>query len=283
VQDAVVPKGFRQLGAPFTPNPFVLDRQDEVRWLKPPGFRMYRDTDLPKGWQWLAPSAYGMRDYRKMAIPWMMRDAKTLRLYAPPVGSTWSLELPDWMVQSAGDHPREVFVTAKPSASPVGEYRVFKIGVDIGTTPRQWIVGRLLEVTWHVRWFKWFRNDHNAFADTAGWAALFAGPALKEEDLPDLPEVPGNKAPEPGLPADHFALVGTTQIRLDAGLYQFDTVSDDGIQVLVDGKTVVDNWTHHGATSDSGRLALGGGVHRIEVHYCQEDGGAALRVRWTKL
>lgn len=255
----------------------------EIRALRPPGFRMYRDTDLPKGWQWFAASEYGMRDYRQMTVPWMMKDARTLRLYTPKPGVPWTMGLPDWMVETRGDAPRELYVTAKPSAEPVGGYRSFRIQVTRANGLSEWIVGRLLDLKWHVRWFRWFRNDHSAYTDSAAWAALFAGPAVREDDLPDLPKIRGYVSPIPELPADHFALVGSTKVRLDGGRYRFDTISDDGIEVLVDGRVVVDNWTHHGATADSGQVDLVPGTHSIEVHYCQEDGDAALSVHWTKI
>jgi len=255
---------------------------DEIQKLKPAGFRMYRNTDQPKGWQWLAATAYGMRDYRNMIVPWMMKDDRTLRIYTPKPGVDWRLDLPDWMVKSKAEYRREIYVTAKPSKEPYGQYRDFKIKATVGAKT-QWITGHVLDLMWHVRWFKWFRNDHDAYTDTAGWAALFAGPALREEDLAALPQIPGYASPEPGLPADHFALLGTTKVKLAAGRYRFDTISDDGIQVLVDGKMVVNNWTHHGGTADSGEVDLAAGVHAIEVHYCQEDGGAALSVHWIHL
>jgi parallel beta-helix repeat protein len=263
--------------------PYRLETMEEIRALRPDGFHMLRDSDLPKGWQWLEPTAYGMCDFRRMAIPWTMKDAKTLRLYLPPRGMSWRLFLPDWMVSAKGEHPRELLVTAKPNPKPYGEVRPFKFQVTGGRGTSQWISGHLLDLTWHIRWYKWFQNDHNAYDMAEQWKALFAGPALKEEDLPDLPEITGYQSPEPGLPRDHFALVGTTKIKLGDGIYRFDTISDDGIQVLLDGKMVVNNWTHHGATGDSGQISVTGGVHEIEVHYCQEDGGAALSVHWTKL
>ena len=300
VREAPIPAGFHPLSAGGGRNRALLTPGTlaEVRKLKPAGFTMYRDTDLPKGWQWLAPSAYGMRDYRKMPVPWMMKDDRTVRLYIPsgedmrgarrtrrPEADATrkadvALDLPPWMVESKAENPGEMYLTAKPSKEPYGQYRDFRFKATVGKQV-QWIAGHLLDLMWHVRWFKWFRNDHDAYTDSAGWASLFAGPALREEDLPALPQIPGYAAPEPGLPGDHFALDATSKIKLAAGRYRFDTISDDGIQVLVDGKLVVNNWTHHGGTADTGEIELAAGVHEIEIHYCQEDGGAALSVHWT--
>lgn len=286
IRQATTPPGFRQMkltGGPLQITGYQPTEMAEIQALKPSGFKMYRSTDLPKGWQWLAATEYGMRDYRGMTAPWNMKDARTVRLYVPPPGVAWRMVLPEWMTQMPGENAREVYVTAKPGSRAYGQYRDFKIQLTDGRGKQQWIVGHVLDLKWHIRWFKWFRNDHDAYTDSAAWSALFAGPSLRQEDLPDLPNIPGYRSPEPGLPVDHFALVGATKIKLDAGRYRFDTISDDGIQVLVDGKKVVDNWTHHGATADSGQVDLASGVHDIEVHYCQEDGGAALSLHWTKL
>jgi len=279
VRNAPIPLDFHEVVVDtLTPGDTQVPRLSEILSLKPLGFKMYRDTDLPKGWQWLAASDYGMRDYRNMPVPWDMKDARTLRLFIRP-GYSDRIELTDWMTKSKGDGSNEWLVTPKPSSSTVGSFRAFKLPVTITSNKKEWIVGQLLDLKWHIRWFKWFRNEHTVYKDSAAWKSLFDGPALKEEDLSDLPDIPGYRAPEPGLPSDHFALTGTTKISLAKGNYRFDTVSDDGIQVLVDGRTVIDNWTHHGATSDTGQIALSSGVHGIEVHYCQEDGGAALSVK----
>lgn len=278
---APVPEDFKQ-GSGKGVDEMDVPRKPEIMSLKPKGFHMYRDLDLPKGWQWLTPTAYGMRDYRKMLAPWVMKDARTLRIYVRPK-LVKVVDVPTWMVVYIdGKQPNEWLVSPKPSLNPVGEYRDFKFKVVGKKGDADWIQGRLLDMKWHVRWFNWFRNDHNAFADKAGWETLFAGPAIKEEDLPDLPEIPGNRAPEPGLPIDHFALTATSRVRLQAGQYRFDTISDDGIQVLVDEHMVVNNWTHHGGEQNTGTISLSAGVHQFEVRYCQEDGSAALSVHWTR-
>ncbi len=41
-------------------------------------------------------------------------------------------------------------------------------------------------------------------------------------------------------------------MRLPAGRWRFTTLSDDGVRVMVDGRVVLENWTWHGPTQDSG-------------------------------
>jgi len=282
VQDAPIPTNFQSAAAPAQPIPeYHVSRLKEIMALKPAGWRFYRDTDLPKGIDWLAPTAYGMRDYRGMVVPWMMKDARTLRLLFHPE-KVKSMELPEWLSMKPGATPTERLVVAKPSNKPYGEYRDFAISVVGKDGRRQTISGHVLDLTWHLRWFLWFTQDHNAYKDTAGWDKLFAGPAVREEDVRDLPPV-SYGSPAPGLPSSYYALVATTKIKFEAGTYRFDTVSDDGIQLYVDGKKVIDNWTHHGATGDTGDVKLDAGIHEILFHYCQEDGAAALSVHWTRI
>lgn len=282
VRDAPLPAGFAPLAFTKAPKPYKVPRLAEIMAMKPKGFKLYRDSDGPKGWDWLAPTAYGMRDYRKMLVPWMKRDSKTLKLSVNPK-KVAKIDLPDWLMMKNASAPNERLVTIKPSNSPTGEYRDFRIQVTGKSGQKQTIAGTLLDADWHVRWYKWFRNEHDAYADTAAWDALFAGPPLKEEVLPALPNIQGYAAPEPGLPIYYYAFVATTRIKLDAGTYRFNTLSDDGIRVLVDGKPVVDNWTWHAGTNDAGEVTVTSGLHEIEVHYCQENGAAALSVHWTRL
>ncbi|HEY3412006.1 MAG TPA: NosD domain-containing protein [Armatimonadota bacterium] len=281
VRTAPIPAGFKLPSGPNAPADYRIARMLEIMAVKPKGFALYRDTNGPKGWDWLAATEYGMRDYRGMAVPWMMQDAKTLRLLVSPK-LVKKIALPDWMTMKPGMAPNERFATIKVGVRATGEYRPFKIQVTGKRGERQTIQGKLLDADWQVKWFKWFRNDPDAYTDTAAWEALFAGKPLKEEVLPALPNIPGYGSPGPGLPSAYFALVATTHIKFEAGKYRFDTLSDDGIRVLVDGKPVVDNWTHHGGMNDSGTVALSAGVHSIEVRYCQENGASALSVNWRR-
>lgn len=281
IQGAPLPPDIGLRAGPKPPANYRMPRSAEISALKPRGFSFYRNTEAPKGWDWLAPTAYGMRDYRGMVVPWMMQDAKTVKMLVNP-RRVAKIDLPNWMYSLPGKSANERLVTIRPGARPSGEYREFKIAVTGRSGGRQTISGRLLDAEWHVRWYKWFRNDPDAYSDSAAWKALFAEKPLKEEDRPALPFIPGYGPPAPGVPPAYFALIATTSIKFEAGKYRFDTLSDDGIQVLVDGKLVIDNWTHHGGTNDSGAAELTAGPHEIEVRYCQENGAAALEMHWSK-
>src|SRR5205814_9335784 len=61
-------------------------------------------------------------------------------------------------------------------------------------------------------------------------------------------------------------------------LYRFTTSSDDGSNLYVDGKQVVDNDGIHPTRSASGSLKLSKGVHKVTVSFFQIGGGAELDV-----
>ena len=62
------------------------------------------------------------------------------------------------------------------------------------------------------------------------------------------------------------------------GSYRFTTSSDDGSNLYVDGKKVVDNDGEHATKSASGNVKLTKGVHKVTVAFFQMGGGAELDV-----
>ena len=80
---------------------------------------------------------------------------------------------------------------------------------------------------------------------------------------------------------DHIALRYRGLLKTPAaGTYQFFTQSDDGSELLVDGKTVVKNGGIHPMQERSGSVVLKAGEHQIMVRYFNADGGYGLVVSW---
>ena len=94
-------------------------------------------------------------------------------------------------------------------------------------------------------------------------------------------DLPFTKPIVPGAEPTHFSfdVEGALPIAR-AGRYNFDVDSDDGGQLFVDGREVVDDGGTHPPTRRSGSVELAPGSHRVEVRYAQEGGGALLRVTW---
>ena len=95
----------------------------------------------------------------------------------------------------------------------------------------------------------------------------------------------GTARPDSRVNADNFVVKwsGTVQAE-EAGLYRFQTLSDDGVRVWVNGVLLIDNWTAHGATTNtSGTIALElGKRYTIKIDYYDGTGGAVMRLTWQK-
>lgn len=66
-----------------------------------------------------------------------------------------------------------------------------------------------------------------------------------------------------------------------SGVYLLRVVSDDGAEVLVDGRTVCGKDGIHGMEESVGSVALEAGAHPITVRYFQGSGGLGLRLDWA--
>ena len=60
------------------------------------------------------------------------------------------------------------------------------------------------------------------------------------------------------------------------GSYTFDTGSDDGSMLFIDGNTVVNNNNFQGVTTNSGTVTLTAGEHNIVIAFYQGGGGYGL-------
>jgi len=93
----------------------------------------------------------------------------------------------------------------------------------------------------------------------------------------------GSSSPGAGVNADNFSVRWSGQVKAtSAGTYTFQTESDDGVRLWVNGQQVVNNWTDHGPTTDtSAGIVLSPG-QRVDVRmeYYEKGGGAVARLRW---
>ncbi|MDA9613119.1 Ig-like domain-containing protein [Paracoccaceae bacterium] len=75
------------------------------------------------------------------------------------------------------------------------------------------------------------------------------------------------------------AIEGFIYIPSD-GSYQFETLSDDGVRLKVNNTTVINNWTLHGPTINTGIVTLQAGWTPIQLEMYEWGGGTRLRLRW---
>ncbi len=86
--------------------------------------------------------------------------------------------------------------------------------------------------------------------------------------------------PETRLDQFGFRYHGYLNVPAD-GIYTFWTASDDGSNLYVDGKKVVDNDGLHSLEEKSGAVALAAGAHAITVDFFEKGGGHELDVWWA--
>ncbi len=159
------------------------------------------------------------------------------------------------------------------------------------------IRGTIVNATWDVVFFPWEAPDPPADdsgtprtpPDLDAWRALALGPGAVTMKTRRLAFRHGHAGPSDSsgnevlkaarLPRDYFGMIARTRLPLRAGTWRITTTSDDGVRVLVDGKAVIENWTHHGPTRDSGEFTVDAdGAVEIVVEHFEIMGFAVLEV-----
>jgi hypothetical protein len=87
----------------------------------------------------------------------------------------------------------------------------------------------------------------------------------------------------PGVAAKSFSVRWTGQVQPKySDAWTFYTKSDDGVRLWVDGKRLIDNWTDHAPTVDSGTIDLKAGQrYEIRMDYYQDGGPACAILMWS--
>ncbi len=95
----------------------------------------------------------------------------------------------------------------------------------------------------------------------------------------------GSGSPGAAINANDFSVRWTGLVQAPAtGSYRFQTVSDDGVRLWVNGQLMINNWTLHGATTDtSGWVNLQAGqFYSITMEFYERSGSAVARLRWQR-
>ena len=91
----------------------------------------------------------------------------------------------------------------------------------------------------------------------------------------------GTGSPHSTVSTDRFSARWTRYIDVAAGTYRFTATSDDGIRVIVDGRSIIDQWTDHPAQTFIGDVDLATGHHLVTVEYYENTGYAVARLAWA--
>lgn len=93
----------------------------------------------------------------------------------------------------------------------------------------------------------------------------------------------GSGAPGSGVPSDNFSVRWIGQIEAPTtGAYQFQTISDDGVRLWVNGAQLVNNWTDHGATTDTSAVVnlTAGTKYNLIMEFYEKGGSATAKLLW---
>lgn len=88
--------------------------------------------------------------------------------------------------------------------------------------------------------------------------------------------------PRDGIAADTFSIVWWGGlVPTVSGRYTIATLSDDGIEVEIDGRLVISQWNDHASRRDAVEVDLVAGQrHEIVVRYYENGGSAVTRLLW---
>ncbi len=90
-------------------------------------------------------------------------------------------------------------------------------------------------------------------------------------------------SPAPSIPPVQFSARWSGSVVPDTtDSYTFTTNSDDGVRLWVNGQKIIDNWTDHPPTLNSGAISLTGGVPAsVQMDFSQNGGGATAQLEWA--
>jgi hypothetical protein len=119
-------------------------------------------------------------------------------------------------------------------------------------------------------------------------ADYFQGTALSNYVLTRIdPQInfswPVDTAPDASISSGAYSVRWTGEIEAAfTETYIFYTNSADGVRLWVDGRQLVDNWTDHDATENSGKIDLiAGNVYSLQMEYYESGNGAVAELLWS--
>jgi len=90
------------------------------------------------------------------------------------------------------------------------------------------------------------------------------------------------EAPDDAVGSSDFSVRWTGDVSAQfTETYSFYTITDDGIRVWVNGRLIIENWSHHGDTEDTGTIDLfAGKSYSIKIEYFQAGSGSIAQLGW---
>jgi parallel beta-helix repeat protein len=199
---------------------------------------------------------------------WRLVDRRGVSAISREIGSTGDTIVVTPVPDSLGDWMLELEYTGAATRTPRGQ------GYGPGARYRFSYERFEPRQDWNVRFFSWTDTTSHDSVATAATRALAGTPMLTRHEprldyfwyRPTIKE----------LPPARWAFDATTEVTIPPGEHTLRTISDDGIRVWVDGRLVIDRWTHHESAVDHAPLTPG--RHEVRVQYFQDDGWAEVRL-----
>ena len=93
---------------------------------------------------------------------------------------------------------------------------------------------------------------------------------------------PEGTSPGNGMPTNYYSVRWTCVFNVASpATYTFNMVSDDGMNVIVDGTLLMWVWYDQGPTRNSNSVYLNAGTHVIKVEYYNATNGGTAQVSWS--
>ena len=92
-------------------------------------------------------------------------------------------------------------------------------------------------------------------------------------------------SPGPGVNSDKFSVRWSGKVKASStGNFQFQTASNDGVRVWINGVLVINNWTNHATTTNnSASISLVNGTrYAVTMEFYDGTGAAVARLRWKR-
>ncbi|MDX1415511.1 MAG: PA14 domain-containing protein [Candidatus Promineifilaceae bacterium] len=93
----------------------------------------------------------------------------------------------------------------------------------------------------------------------------------------------GAGSPWPGIPNDRFSVRWTRATPMDAGVYRFTILTDDGVRLRVNNQLLIDQWHDNQSATFTADVSIPGGVVPIQLDYFENQGAALVSLTVTKL
>ncbi len=93
----------------------------------------------------------------------------------------------------------------------------------------------------------------------------------------------GTGSPWPSFDGNQFSVrwTGYLQSFYLNGVYEFQTFTDDGVRLWVNGQLIIDQWQDQGATEHTGTIYLAGDtVYSLVMEYYENSGSAIAQLTW---